>query len=300
MNEENTDQLKAQISQLKFALDNVPAYVYIKNEHSLYVYANKQTLDLFGCSEDTLEQFGDHDLFPADTVKNIRDSDAKVLVGERTKEEVVVPYPDGRKAIYWEVKTPLFSVQEPNKIVGILGVSTDITKRRDLEEQLKHAASSDALTGLLNRRYFFDRLTHALQLSKRYQSSGGVICISTDKFKSITYDFGHAAGDAYLIEVANRLRHVTREADSIASLGDGEFAVLVEGLSADQNVAHESVEHIADKIESVIAREYSIQGVTYTGAAHTGIAMFLGEQKSADEIIAEADKQMRMIKGEQG
>ncbi|WP_462159361.1 sensor domain-containing diguanylate cyclase [Pseudoalteromonas sp. GB56] len=293
-------KLAAQIAQLKFALDNVPAYVYIKNEHSLYVYANKQTLDLFGCTEDTLEQFGDHDFFPADTVKNIRDSDSQVLLGERTKEEVTVSYPDGREAVYWEVKTPLYSVAEPEKIVGILGVSTDITKRRNLEELLKHAASTDPLTGLLNRRYFFDRLTHALQLSKRYQSSGGVIYINTDKFKTIAYDFGHAAGDAYLIEVAERLRQIMREADSIASLGNGEFAVLVEGLNPNQHKARESVVDIADKIKSAIVREYVIQGVTYTGIAHAGVTVFLGEQQSADDIIAEAQKQMHIVKSALG
>ena len=293
---DNHDQLPIQVEQLKFALDNVPAYVYIKSDHSRYVYANKLTLGLFGCTEQEIYDRCDHDFFPSDTVKKLLEVDARVLQGERTQEEIVVSYPDGKKTVYWEVKTPIFDEQVPCKVIGILGISTDITEQKELEEQLAHAASTDPLTGLLNRRYFFDRLDHALQLSKRYQSYGGVIFIDLDKFKKVNDAYGHRVGDAYLIEIANRMKREVREADSLARIGGDEFVVLLEGLGSKELAAKENVCRVADKIQTAINDEFCYQGISYKGTASVGVSVFLGADKSAQEIVAQADEHMFIVK----
>jgi PAS domain S-box-containing protein len=120
----------SQIESLRFALDHIPAYVYIKDKESRYVYANKSTLELFGVSADDLVGKRDSDFFPPDTVLQLREIDLRVLNGEKTEKEIVSFDSDGDKRVYWEVKTAMLESKSSNNAVGILGISTDITNDR--------------------------------------------------------------------------------------------------------------------------------------------------------------------------
>ncbi|WP_300420006.1 GGDEF domain-containing protein [uncultured Pseudoalteromonas sp.] len=237
MAELNNSKLPVHVAELKFALDNVPAYVYIKNELGHYVYANKLTLGLFACSEQELQHKSDVDFFPISNVKKLAKIDKRVLSGERTREEVELTFPDGHQYIFWEVKTPIICDTEPNKVIGILGIATDITERKHLEEQLLYAASTDPLTELLNRRYFYIRLSLALQMSKRDQNYGAVIFIDLNKFKKLNDQYGHNTGDAYLVEIAERMKAVVREKDCLARIGGDEFVILLYGTDEKETEA---------------------------------------------------------------
>lgn len=137
-----TEKAKAnlQIVRLTKALDHLNTYVYIKDELSCYVYANQQTLDLFNCSAEELLGCPDSCFFPADTCKQLLAIDKRVLVhGEDTEVEVESKALDGSRRVFWEIKTPMYDVD--NKIVGICGVSTDITDRKKSEEELSKSLS---------------------------------------------------------------------------------------------------------------------------------------------------------------
>lgn len=296
MAEVTNTKLPIHIAELKFALDNVPAYVYIKNELSHYVYANKLTLSLMACSEQELQFKTDIDFFSHRDVKKLAEIDSRVLEGEHTREEIELTFPDGNKYIFWEVKTPIFCDTEPNKVIGILGISTDITERKHLEEQLLYAASTDPLTELLNRRYFYIRLSLALQISKRDQNYGAVIFIDLNKFKELNDQYGHLIGDAYLIEIANRMKTVVHGKDCLARIGGDEFVIMLEGLGRDEQVAKENAHRVADKLQSAIEAQFIYQNVKYSGSASIGVTMFLDTQTAADEIVAQADQKMYLIK----
>ncbi|RZD20221.1 GGDEF domain-containing protein [Pseudoalteromonas sp. MEBiC 03485] len=296
MAEFNTTKLPVHIAELKFALDNVPAYVYIKNELGHYVYANKLTLDLFACSAQELQYKTDTDFFPRPDAKKLAKIDKRVLRGERTREEVELTFPGGHTFIFWEVKTPIFCDSEPNKVIGILGIATDITERKYHEQQLLYAASTDPLTELLNRRYFYIRLSLALEMSKRDQSYGAVIFIDLNKFKKLNDQYGHNTGDAYLVEIANRMKAAVREKDCLARIGGDEFIVLLEGLGRDEQTAKHNAHRVADKLQTAIEIKFIHQDINYKGSASVGVTMFLGTQETADEIVAQADQHMYMIK----
>jgi len=292
----NNSKLPVHVAELKFALDNVPAYVYIKNELGHYVYANKLTLGLFACSEQELQHKSDVDFFPIPDVKKLAKIDKRVLSGERTREEVELTFPDGHQYIFWEVKTPIICDTEPNKVIGILGIATDITERKHLEEQLLYAASTDPLTELLNRRYFYIRLSLALQMSKRDQNYGAVIFIDLNKFKKLNDQYGHNTGDAYLVEIAERMKTVVREKDCLARIGGDEFVVLLEGLGRDEHTAKHNAHRVADKLQTAIEAQFTYQNIKYLGSASVGVTMFLGTHKTAEEVVAQADQHMYMIK----
>jgi|TARA_B100000929_G_scaffold162703_1_gene128786 diguanylate cyclase (GGDEF)-like protein/PAS domain S-box-containing protein len=292
----NDTQLPIHTAELKLALDNLPAYVYIKDDYSRYVYANKLTLNLLACNESELLFKTDMDLFPQSTAEKLLNIDARVLSGERTREEIELTLSKGEKSIFWEVKSPIFSDSDPNKVIGILGISTDITERKELEQQLLYDASTDPLTDLLNRRYFFLRLALALQLSKSKQTYGAVIFIDLNKFKKLNDMYGHNVGDDYLIEISKRMKTTMRDNDCIARLGGDEFVILLEGLGREEQHAKDNARRVAHKIQSAIEVEFRHPHVTYYGSASVGVTMFYGNTKSAEEVVAQADQSMYLIK----
>ena len=103
------------------------------------------------------------------------------------------------------------------------------------EEQLRHQAFHDPLTGLANRLLFRDRLEHAAALRQRDGSELTVLFLDLDDFKLVNDKLGHAAGDALLVGVAERLRACLRQGDTVARLGGDEFAVLLEDESGLQD-----------------------------------------------------------------
>lgn len=139
-----TEELAQALSQARRfskALDHISACIYMKDTHSHYVYANQPTLQMFNCTSEALVGRDDFSFFSPETAGRLRAIDTKVLkFGEDTAEEVEVTSADGVKRYYWEIKTPIYDENEPDKIWGLCGISTDISERKQVEESLKLAS----------------------------------------------------------------------------------------------------------------------------------------------------------------
>ncbi len=138
------------------------------------------------------------------------------------------------------------AIRWPDGRLVRMEIATDITDLKDLQNQLTEArlqaeqlANEDALTGLANRRALFAFGQHVLEQARRQQQPVALIALDADRFKRINDRYGHAAGDAVLVALADELRHHTRAADIAARLGGEEFAVLLPatGLSAARELA---------------------------------------------------------------
>ncbi len=127
------------------ALDQVPAYVYMKDAEGRYTYGNAQVLALFGVSAAELRGATDDRFFPPETVDVLRAIDRRVLAGDDSHEEITVDEPDGRVRYYVEVKTPLRDTADATTPSGILGITVDLTDRKALEEQLQQAQRLEAI-----------------------------------------------------------------------------------------------------------------------------------------------------------
>ncbi|WP_319557431.1 EAL domain-containing protein [Thiomicrorhabdus sp.] len=136
---------------------------------------------------------------------------------------------------------------QDNEIINFIGVFSDISKIKENEAELKFLAHHDSLTKLYNRVLLNDRLDHALQKVKRHGGTLAVLYLDLDRFKSINDNFGHHQGDILLQTVANRLKEILREEDTISRISGDEFVILLENLSS-SNVAGIVAKKILNRI----------------------------------------------------
>ncbi len=170
--------------------------------------------------------------------------------------------------------------EEMNLVRAVANIIATALARLRGEERMRHEALHDPLTGLANRTLLRDRLEHALARSKRGSGSTGLIFIDLDNFKHINDAFGHAAGDAVLIELGGRLRTGLRPADTVARLGGDEFVVVCE------EVDDRSTVDLGWRLQELIARPLSIGGADHRLSASMGIAL---GKVDADALLANAD-----------
>lgn len=173
-----------------------------------------------------------------------------------------------------------------------LASAFDITERKLMEEQLRHQAFHDKLTGLPNRALFMDRLEQCLNLIKRYSNyKSAVLFLDIDRFKVVNDSLGHLVGDKLLCQIGARLRKQMRECDTVARLGGDEFTVLIgDAQNADQAV------QIALRIQGELAVAFNIDGYEIFVTASIGIAIADSSYQQADHILRDADIAMYRAK----
>jgi diguanylate cyclase (GGDEF)-like protein/excisionase family DNA binding protein len=161
-----------------------------------------------------------------------------------------------------------------------------------IHAQLVDAAVTDPLTGLPNRRLFAERIDHALARRERAGSHVAVLFLDVDSFKMVNDGLGHAAGDAVLRGVAQRLRECTRQADTVARLGGDEFGVLLEDIHGEPEAIQ-----AAERLVAALSAPLEIAGRTVRARASIGVAFDRGESDiSSVELLRDADTAMYLAK----
>jgi diguanylate cyclase (GGDEF)-like protein/PAS domain S-box-containing protein len=171
----------------------------------------------------------------------------------------------------------------------------DITKRKSMEERLRHDALHDALTGLPNRALFMDRL--AQQLTKSQSQSKylfAVLFLDLDRFKVVNDSVGHLIGDKLLIEIARRLKQSIAPTDTVARLGGDEFTILLENISCQTEATL-----VAESIYETLTSPFHIEGYELFSTASIGIALSSQGYEKPEDILRDADLTMYSAK-EQG
>lgn len=200
------------------------------------------------------------------------------------------------------------TVLEPNEpllaVMGQIGTQLGrVIERKRAEDKLIHDASHDPLTALPNRLLFTDRLERAVAVNKRRPEAGfAVLFIDLDRFKLVNDSLGHAAGDALLIEIADRLSTALAQTErsndfdvlpTLARLGGDEFTILLEELSS-SGIAIE----IAERLQDALRRPLTIEGQEVYTSASIGIASSDAGYSSAADIMRDADLAMYRAKSE--
>jgi len=168
----------------------------------------------------------------------------------------------------------------------------DISERKAAEEEIKHLAFFDPLTGLPNRRNLLDRLHYSIAINHRANSQFAVFMMDLDKFKAVNDSLGHAAGDELLKQVAARIINCLRESDMVARLGGDEFVLVLENLKIP-----EAAEIIALKVIAELTLPFQLSdNDTVQIGASIGISLYPLHGNTPESLMDHADSALYQAK----
>ncbi len=192
----------------------------------------------------------------------------------------------------WVEERAQLEFDESGHCIASIGTVQDITERKQHEERINFLANYDGLTGLPNRLQLDEHLRNALSLAKRNQDSLALMFMDLDHFKDINDTLGHRVGDALLVRLAQRLREILRQEDTLARLGGDEFILLLpatDALGATQ---------VAQKIQQAFAENFFIDPYKLTLSASIGIALYPEDGTNMEALFKNADTAMYRAKQE--
>ncbi|MCB1772654.1 MAG: diguanylate cyclase, partial [Gammaproteobacteria bacterium] len=217
--------------------------------------------------------------------------------------------PEGHAPIRSELTVP---VMRDNRVVAVMGVGNkrrpydeadrevvtriagmahDFVERKRIEQRIEFMAFNDTLTGLPNKELLRDRLSQSMAQARRANCLLAVCYLDLDGFKPVNDTFGHHAGDALLVALAERLNTGLREGDTLARLGGDEFVILLNGLGSVIDG-----ERILDRVLGDVSEPFDIDGQQVSVTASIGVTLFPTDSVDADTLLRHADKAMYKAK----
>ncbi|VXC55576.1 bifunctional diguanylate cyclase/phosphodiesterase [Massilia sp. 9I] len=204
---------------------------------------------------------------------------------DRWQGELPAVRKNGQAYTAWVALT---TIRDPHgEASSYMAMLSDISERKRVEEQVRHQAEHDTLTGLPNRALFLDRMHHALATWRRQRDSFAVLFLDLDRFKAINDNNGHQTGDAVLREVAARLRGCVRRVDTISRLGGDEFVVLLADIGGADQAAH-----VAAAVMQAVSRPIDVAGQALALTASIGVAICPTDGQDVDTLMHHADVAM--------
>jgi len=273
-------------------LEHIPDNVFFKDRDSRFVRISRAMANYFGL-DDPSQAVGkvDSDMFSsehaaqalADEQEIIRTGQAKVGLEEKET------WPDGREGWVLTSKIPLKNRR--GEIIGTMGISHNITDRKQAELRIRYMALHDTLTGLPNRVLLEDRLAQAIAPAARNQKSVAVLMLDLDRFKNVNDSFGHYAGDRLLEEVSVRIQATLRDSDIVARLGGDEFVIVMPFVNSTLDI-----EIVAQKVLAALGEQFQIDGHSLHISGSIGISMFPTDGESPGTLLQFADAAMYQAK----
>lgn len=171
-----------------------------------------------------------------------------------------------------------------------------VDARDEMLAQLNELAATDPLTQLANRRLLSEHLEKVIAGSVKHKVPAAVLLIDLDGFKLINDVHGHGVGDAVLVEIAKRIRSITRSEDVASRLGGDEFVVVINRLDSDKRAAAETAMRIAEKLIKLINNHIVFNDQTLHVGASIGIRLLGFEELDPKTALCEADVAMYRAK----
>ncbi|HJV00227.1 MAG TPA: EAL domain-containing protein [Burkholderiaceae bacterium] len=263
--------------------------IYVKDLQGRYLLANGAAAGYLGRSQADMLGRDDLAMLPVDAALAITKLDREIIASGRTQtQEEFLVNPAGERILFQSTKGPIYD--SSGAVVGLFGVSRDITKSKLAEERIQYLAHYDVLTGLPNRVQLDDRIQHAIGQAADGGQKLALLFLDLDHFKDINDSLGHSVGDALLVALARRLRAIMRADDMVARLGGDEFVFLLQGV----DVA--GLAQTAQRILDVVEETFSIEQHELTVSGSIGIALYPDDSGDLEGLVKCADAAMYRAK----
>ena len=270
-------------SRMRALLDSIPDLAWIKDAQFRFHAVNEAYARIAGMPGAEIVGKTVFQVWPEALARQFQSHDEAVLeTGQAHHVEVEVPDSQGQLHILDYIRVPVRD--EEGEVVGIAGVARDITERKQAEARIRHLAEHDALTDLPNRNLLNTRLAEAIAQSVGEQAQMALLFLDLDHFKNINDSLGHALGDKLLQQVAERLRRLLDERDTISRPGGDEFAILLAHCS---DVA--MIGRIAQRLLDGVAQPFAVDGHELVLSASIGISVYPYDGADLGALMKNAD-----------
>ena len=283
------DKLRRQKELLDALVDNVDALIYMKDANRRFLYANRRTAEAFGRPVEEIVGRLDSELMPAEAADRFWQQDQEILAtGQRRACEESLTDANGQLRHYWSVIIPWSG---SDGTPAVIGLSTDITELHVLKEELQRQARADSLTGIANRRSFYESAEQEFMRSRLHGQALSLITIDIDYFKRINDTLGHLAGDRVLQEFVACCQDALRADGLLARTGGEEFCILLPGTDLD------AARHIAERIrEHTEARRIEVPRQELRISASFGVAGLCASDERFEALYSRADQALYTAK----
>ncbi len=277
-------ELLIQGNFLRTIFDVIPDLIWLQDAQGQYLACNAMFERFIGAKEadiigrtvnDFIEPKNNHDNVATNT--------------SQTYSNYLNFADNSHKGLFETIKTPMWDAK--GNITSILGVSRDITEHKQREQQLISYAHFDTLTGLANRTLFLEHLTQVSKQRTQQGSFSAVLFIDLDRFKEINDTQGHSIGDQVLKLVAQRLKNILRQGDTLARFGGDEFTILLEKINTPIDVSH-----VAQTILETLREPLTIDHYQFYLTTSIGIAIYPDDSNDPESLLRFADIAMYKAK----
>ncbi|MFB2875703.1 CHASE2 domain-containing protein [Floridanema aerugineum] len=304
------EELKRSKEFLQNLIDAIPDPIFVKDKEHRWIVLNQAYSKFLGYPLEILLEKSDFDFFPNHEAYNFWQQDELVFQsGDATENEEQFTNSQG---ITHHIATKRSLHKDPAGNIFLVGIIRDITERKQLEEHLKRTADElaryntelkvsedrlrylayhDTLTGLPNRKLFYERLSQSIEWASQNHHLVALLFLDLDGFKLINDTKGHDIGDLLLQTVAERLKRCLRSSDTVSRLGGDEFTVILPGIPSLNDIAR-----VADKILTTINQPFVLQGHKIYISTSIGISVYPLNGEDIETLIKNADAAMYSAK----
>ncbi|MEA5469848.1 CHASE2 domain-containing protein [Spirulina sp. 06S082] len=306
------EERKRSTDFLRSAIDNIPDPIFVKDRDRRWLVLNQSFCNLSGYPLEELLHKTDSDIFSPTEAEIFRQQDEWVF-RHQTPQENEEKFTDRHGKTYLTAtKRSLHKDAAGN--IFLIGVIRDITERKKIEEDLRrtteelsrsnaelkrthdrlhHLAYTDSLTGLANRKGFYESFHTFLAWAEAKKRLVGLLYLDLDGFKQVNDSIGHQGGDLLLQAVAERIENCLRDSDRVARLGGDEFTVILPGIKQ-----AEDVEIVARKIATTLSSPFNLNGNRVFITVSIGSSVYPHDGNTEEQLISLADKAMYEVKNQ--
>lgn len=283
--------LRESEERFRAVADNIAQFAWIADEKGKILWYNKRWYDYTGATSEEMEHSGWQQLVHPHYLKRVVEKINRSIESGESWEDTF-PLQGNEDQYRWFLSRAIPIRDREGAVTRWFGTGTDITERREIEEEMKQIAHHDALTGLPNRRLFIEIINVEREQARRHRKNMAILFVDLDRFKEVNDTLGHEVGDELLKETAFRLKSVVRSSDTVARIGGDEFNILLTDLNRPEDTAD-----IARNIIASFRQPFRLNEQEMNITTSVGISVYPDDSDEIDTLLRFADIAMYHAKG---